>query len=56
VVDAINAGVELLLLSYDGDKYYAAMYCLAKAARNHRVDAQMLSSSSRRLRSLRSLR
>jgi beta-N-acetylhexosaminidase len=51
-VQALNAGVDLLLVSYDHEKYYEAMYCAAKAYREGRLDAPMLTASRRRLERL----
>ncbi|HKY63832.1 MAG TPA: glycoside hydrolase family 3 N-terminal domain-containing protein [bacterium] len=48
-VQALNAGVDLLLLSYDGELYYEAMAALLKAAKSRRLDQNLLSQSARRL-------
>jgi len=48
-VKSINAGVDLILLSYDEDLYYDAMYALMKAAKNGDLDAQVLARSKQRL-------
>jgi beta-N-acetylhexosaminidase len=50
---ALNAGVDLLLVSYDHEKYYEAMHCAAKAYREGRLSAAMLGASRRRLERLR---
>ncbi|MGI9335235.1 MAG: glycoside hydrolase family 3 N-terminal domain-containing protein [Gammaproteobacteria bacterium] len=36
-VKALNAGVDLLLISYDYDKYYESMYCAAQALEQGRL-------------------
>jgi beta-N-acetylhexosaminidase len=51
-VDAINAGVDLLLVSYDTDQYYEVMHCLVRAHQDGRLLAQRLGDSDRRLRNL----
>jgi len=38
VVDALNAGVDLLLVAYDTDQYFPAMACARAALRNGRLD------------------
>ncbi|WP_413276865.1 glycoside hydrolase family 3 N-terminal domain-containing protein [Floridanema evergladense] len=48
-VKSINAGVDLILLSYDEDLYYDAMYALMKAAKLGKLDAQVLAKSQQRL-------
>lgn len=48
-VDAINAGVDLLLVSYDTDQYYEVMHCLMQAQRQGRLHALALNASKRRL-------
>lgn len=48
-VRALNAGADLILLSYDGDQYYEAMYELLKAYRNGQLDLAQLDRSKRRL-------
>lgn len=49
-VDALNAGVDVILISYDPDQYYPAMYALLQADRDGRLDADRLGQSKRRLR------
>ena len=49
-VEALNAGMDLLLLSYDWQKYYAVMNCLQQAAHAGRL--QKLEQSRQRLQSL----
>jgi beta-N-acetylhexosaminidase len=48
-VEAINAGVDLILVSYDTDQYYAAMHGLLTAARGGRLQQEALRQSDRRL-------
>jgi beta-N-acetylhexosaminidase len=47
--EAINAGVDLILVSYDTDQYYAAMHGLLTADRDGRLDQEALRQSDRRL-------
>ncbi len=49
-VQALNSGVDLLLVSYDGELYYEAMAELLKASDSNRLDRDMLQRSARRLR------
>ncbi len=49
-VAALNAGVDLLLVSYDPDQYFPMMYALLAAAREGRLRADMLEASDARLR------
>ncbi|MCL1466457.1 glycoside hydrolase family 3 N-terminal domain-containing protein [Argonema galeatum] len=51
-VKAINAGVDLLLISYDKDLYYEAMYALLKASERGNLDREMLEKSRKRLKLL----
>lgn len=48
-VKSINAGVDLILLSYDNDLYYDAMYALMQAAKTGKLDAQVLGKSKERI-------
>ncbi len=48
-VDAINAGMDLLLVSYDTDQYYTVMYCLLQARTDGRLDVEQLQASGLRL-------
>jgi beta-N-acetylhexosaminidase len=48
-VAALNAGVDLLLLSYEHDRYYSAMQCAAKALKAGKLDTALLASSAQRL-------
>jgi beta-N-acetylhexosaminidase len=49
-VAALNAGVDLILVSYDPDQYFAVMYALLQAQRDGRLHAGMLEQSDLRLR------
>jgi beta-N-acetylhexosaminidase len=51
-VAALNAGVDLLLLSYEHDRYDSAMLCAAKALQAGELDASLLASSAQRLAKL----
>ncbi|HEY9605777.1 MAG TPA: glycoside hydrolase family 3 N-terminal domain-containing protein, partial [Allocoleopsis sp.] len=48
-VNAINAGVDLILIAYDKDLYYEAMSSLIKADRSHNLDKGILDKSHKRL-------
>lgn len=48
-VDAINADIDLLLVSYDAQQYYEIFHCLRQAAQQETLDRTVLSSSHRRL-------
>lgn len=49
-VEALNAGVDLILASYDPDQYFYIMDALLKADREGRLDAKALEASDVRLR------
>jgi beta-N-acetylhexosaminidase len=49
LVASLNAGVDLLLVSYDGRQYYRMMACLLSAHSNGTLDHAMLEASARRL-------
>lgn len=49
VTDALNAGADLLLVTFDGDQQYRAMECGLKAWRTGRLDMAALERSRRRL-------
>jgi beta-N-acetylhexosaminidase len=49
-VAALNAGVDLILVSYDPDQYYRVMYALLKADEQGRLDELTLQQSKRRLK------
>jgi len=53
VVDSLNAGVDLLLIAYDGQQYYRAMACALDGLHRGRIDRAMLEDSTRRLESVR---
>ena len=48
-VKAINAGVDLILISYDTDLYYEAMAAVLNAQKLDKLDPSMLSKSHKRL-------
>ena len=49
-IAALNAGVDLVLISYDPDQYFPVMYALLQADRDGRLSPQMLAESHARLR------
>jgi beta-N-acetylhexosaminidase len=49
VVEAINAGVDLLLVAYDGAQFYRVFTCALDGSRQGRLDAAMLRASEARL-------
>ncbi|MFT4118447.1 glycoside hydrolase family 3 N-terminal domain-containing protein [Bradyrhizobium sp.] len=49
VVEAINAGVDLLLVAYDGAQFYRIFACALDGARQGKLDAAMLRASALRL-------
>lgn len=51
-VDAINAGIDLLLVSYDADQYYEVFHCLLQASRCGKLVVEKLVASDRRLNAL----
>ena len=48
-IQALNAGVDLILISWDTDQYYPVMYALLKADRQGRLDRDALKRSDQRL-------
>ncbi len=48
-VKSLNAGVDLVLLSYDGTQYYEAMYAVIKADNRRTLDYAVLAQSDHRL-------
>ena len=50
VVEALNAGVDLLLVAYDGLQFYRLFACATDAAARDGLDAAMLRDSETRLR------
>lgn len=53
VVDGLNAGVDLLLIAYDGQQFYRAMSCALDALHRGDIDRAALEDSARRLNRLR---
>ncbi len=51
-VKSLNAGVDLLLISYDYEKFYEAMYCAVAAYKNGTLDEDQLAKSNKRLEQL----
>ncbi|MEK9279617.1 glycoside hydrolase family 3 protein [Bradyrhizobium sp. ISRA442] len=49
VVEAINAGVDLLLVAYDGAQFYRIFSCALDGARKGKLDADALRGSEARL-------
>jgi beta-N-acetylhexosaminidase len=49
VVEAINAGVDLLLVAYDGAQFYRIFTCALDGSRQGKLDAAMLRASEARL-------
>lgn len=49
VVEAINAGVDLLLVAYDGAQFYRVFECALDGSRQGKLDAAMLHASEARL-------
>jgi beta-N-acetylhexosaminidase len=49
VVEAINAGVDLLLVAYDGAQFYRVFACALDGARQGKLDAAMMRASEARL-------
>jgi beta-N-acetylhexosaminidase len=50
VVEALNAGVDLLLIAYDGAQFYRVFACAVDAADAGKLDLSMLRDSETRLR------
>lgn len=48
-VDAINAGIDLLLVSYDAEQYYGIFHCLRQARTRGTLNARRLDESQNRL-------
>jgi beta-N-acetylhexosaminidase len=48
-VEALNAGVDLILISFDTDQFYVVMYALMQAERAGRLSGDALLASARRL-------
>ncbi|GLR86857.1 glycoside hydrolase family 3 N-terminal domain-containing protein [Bradyrhizobium iriomotense] len=49
VVEAINAGVDRLLVAYDGAQFYRVFQCALEGSRRGKLDAAMLRASEARL-------
>ena len=49
VVEALNAGVDLLLVAFDSTQFYRIFACAADAAAQNRLDPDMLRASEARL-------
>jgi beta-N-acetylhexosaminidase len=50
VVEALNAGVDLLLVAFDGAQFYRIFSCAVAASAGGRLDAAMLGDSEARLK------
>ena len=50
-IEALNSGVDLILVSWDPDQYYRVMYALLKADQQGRLNRRMLQRSDHRLSS-----
>jgi beta-N-acetylhexosaminidase len=50
VVEALNAGADLLLVAYDGSQFYRAFDCASDAFRRHELDLAALHDSEARLK------
>jgi beta-N-acetylhexosaminidase len=50
VVEALNAGVDLLLVAYDGAQFYRIFACASDAAGHGKLDPAMLHDSETRLK------
>lgn len=48
-VQALNAGVDLLLIAYDPDQYYPALHCAIRAQADGELDSALLEQSDKRL-------
>jgi beta-N-acetylhexosaminidase len=48
-IDALNAGVDLILIGWDTDQYYRVMYALLQADRKGALDTESLLRSDQRL-------
>jgi beta-N-acetylhexosaminidase len=48
-IEALNAGVDLILISWDSDQYYRVMYALLKADQQGRLNREVLHRSDQRL-------
>jgi beta-N-acetylhexosaminidase len=50
VVEALKAGVDLLLFAFDGEQFYRIFTCAVAASAEGRLDATMLGDSEMRLK------
>jgi beta-N-acetylhexosaminidase len=50
VVEALNAGVDLLLVAFDGTQFYRIFTCATAASAEGKLDAAMLRNSESRLK------
>jgi beta-N-acetylhexosaminidase len=50
VVEALNAGVDLLLVAYDGSQFYRLFKCASDALSQQSLDMAMLHDSEVRLK------
>ncbi|MEM8603588.1 MAG: glycoside hydrolase family 3 N-terminal domain-containing protein, partial [Cyanobacteria bacterium P01_H01_bin.121] len=48
-IKALNAGVDLILVSYDADLYYPVMAALMQAEQDNRLSSEQLAASRDRL-------
>ncbi len=48
-IDALNARIDLLLVSYDTEQYFTVFHCLLRAARRNGIDHAHLEASQHRL-------
>lgn len=51
-VDALNAGVDILLISYDGEQIYEALYALSKADESKKLNQARILESDKRIKRL----
>ncbi len=49
VVEALNAGIDLLLVAFDSSQFYRIFACAANAAAQSKLDPNMLRASEARL-------
>jgi beta-N-acetylhexosaminidase len=50
VVEALNAGVDLLLVAYDGSQFYRIFTCASDALNRRNLDTVLLHNSEIRLK------
>jgi len=50
VVEALNAGVDLLLVAYDGAQFYRIFACALAADARQQIESAVLAESDARLR------